>query len=77
MTYLTIWAHDTGFGIGWTATQTNQNLDMTKHGYVLIEYIEIKASEEDALDLINLSTEEVKAKTRAKLVAELEALDNE
>ena len=77
MTKLTVWIRDNGFGISWTATKTDDNCDMTTHGWVACEETEIETSETQALELVNLSSEEIKAAKRAKLVAELEALDNE
>ena len=74
---VTIWAYDTGFGLGVSASVTDQNLDMTKHGYILLQDVDIEASEEEVTKLVSENAEAKKSVKRAKLVAELEALDNE
>jgi len=77
MTKLTVWAHKTPFGISWASTGADDATDLTKHGWVYVEDVEIKASTEEALELINRNAEEIKEQKRAKLLKELEALDNE
>jgi len=74
---LDIWVHDSGFGLAYTATQSNHNLDMTKHNYVFLQEVEVEATEEEAYKIVEGIAESIKEAKRAKLIAELEALDNE
>ena len=74
---ITIWVYDTGFGLGFKGTVTDQNLDMTKHGYLEIEELDLAISEQECFKLLEADAEERKDIRRAKLIAQLEALDNE
>lgn len=77
MTTLTIWARDAGYGIAWTATRADEGLDMTHHGYSIMEELETVTTDEEARRVVSGNAEEIKELKRAKLIAQLEALDNE
>jgi len=77
MTTLTIWAKDADYGLCWGATKTEENIDLPRHGYIEIEEFDLEISEEEIYKLLEVDKEARKEVKRAKLTAQLEALDNE
>ena len=77
MTKLTIWAKDADYGLSWGATKTEENIDLSRHDYIEIEELDLAISDEEIYKLLEADKETRKEVKRAKLIAQLEALDNE